>query len=205
MTKPHKAQIRLAEIDDARDILEIYAPFVSETAITFTSTVPSLEQVAQTMLDIKKRYPYLVCCIDSKVVGFAYASRVRPHDAYNWNAELTVYIAPNYQGRGIATALYTAIFLILKSQGFCNVYAVITLPNEASIALHKHFGFTELSVNRANGYKLGKWRDVLWMEYRIPGASDPGSHGAPLRMHELNKNDLDTAMATASTLLEVIS
>jgi phosphinothricin acetyltransferase len=201
MTAQHKALIRMAEIDDSRDILEIYAPYVSKTAITFTSTVPTLEQVVQTMLDIKKHYPYLVCVIDDKVVGFAYAGRMRMHEAYVWNAELSVYLDPDFHGHGIATAMYTALFQILKSQGFCNVYALITIPNEASVALHKHFGFIELGVDEASGYKLGQWRDVLAMKYQLPGACDPATHGAPLRLKDLNKNDLATAMAMAATLL----
>jgi phosphinothricin acetyltransferase len=193
--------IRLAELTDAQAILDIYAPYVEKTAITFTSTVPSLDDVVRTMLYVKKHYPYLVCEIDSKVVGFAFADWVRQHEAYRWNAELTVYIDPAYHGHGLATALYTAIIPILKAQGFCNIYAVITLPNDASVALHRHFGFSELGVHKANGYKLGQWRDVLWMEYRIPGAKDPGKCGPPLPLEEANRNVVQTALATASALL----
>lgn len=195
------AQIRLAEIGDAQHILGIYAPYVSETALTLTSEIPTLEEVAQTMLDIKKRYPYLVCCINEEVVGFAYAHRVRPHEACNWNAELTIYIDPRYQGRGIATALYTALFQVLKLQGYCNLYAVITVPNDASVALHRHFGFSELGVMRKSGYKLGMWHDVLWMEKYIPGCHDPAVHGEPLTVSALNDNDLNTTLAMATALL----
>ncbi|MDR2492972.1 MAG: GNAT family N-acetyltransferase [Coriobacteriales bacterium] len=196
------SKIRIAELGDAQAILDIYAPYIEQTAITFTSTVPEMEDVARTMLDIKKRYPYLVCCINDAVVGFAYAYWMRPHDAYRWNAELAVYISPDYHGRGIATALYTALFPILKAQGFCNVYAVITLPNEASVALHQHFGFTESCVQREAGYKLGAWRDVLWMEYRIPGSVDPEVHGVPLPLCDINQNEVETALAVASALLK---
>ncbi len=197
----HTAQIRIAEIGDSQHILDIYAPYVSETALTLTSEIPTLEEVAQTMLDVKRHYPYLVCCIDGEVVGFAYAYRLRPHEAYNWNAELSIYIAPGYQGRGIATALYTALFQILKLQGYCNLYAVITVPNDASVALHRHFGFKELGVMRKSGYKLGTWHDVLWMEMHIPGCHDPGRHGEPLSVNQVNGNDLNTTLAMATALL----
>ncbi|MDR2108320.1 MAG: GNAT family N-acetyltransferase [Coriobacteriales bacterium] len=196
-----KAQIRIAKSTDSQAILDIYAPYIEQTAITFTSRTPTLGQVTRTMSDIKRRYPYLVCEFDGEVVGFAYAYRVRPQEAYRWNAELSVYINPDFHGRGIATALYTALFQLLKAQGYCNLYAVITLPNEASIALHSHFGFTQCMVQRACGYKLGEWRDVLWMEYRVPGAADPGEHGVPLPLDELNANDVATVLAMASTLL----
>jgi phosphinothricin acetyltransferase len=191
----------MAEVDDSRAILNIYAPYIEQTAFTLTSEVPSLESVAKTMMDIKVNYPYLVCCTESAVVGFAYAYPVHPQDAYRWNAEISVYIAPGYQGLGIATALYTALFQILKAQGFCNLYAIVTLPNEPSIALHRHFGFTELCTQKAVGYKLGAWRDTLWLEHRIEGCADPAAHGAPLPIKELNAHDIDTALALASTLL----
>jgi phosphinothricin acetyltransferase len=201
MIKKPSAAIRMAQPSDAQAILDIYAPYVTDTAITFVSMVPTADEIQYKMLDIEKRYPYLVCTIDNKVVGFAYADRVRPHEAYRWNAELSVYIDPRHQGRGIATALYTALFQILKAQGFCNLYAVITLPNEASIALHKHFGFRELAVHEADGYKLGAWRDVLWMLYRIEGAFDPETHGPPVRLPKLRPNEVETALSIASALL----
>ncbi|MDR0500291.1 MAG: GNAT family N-acetyltransferase [Coriobacteriales bacterium] len=201
MQENNKTCIRIAKRRDAAAILAIYAPFVEQTAITFTLKVPTLGQVRQTMGDILRHYPYLVCEVDGKVVGFAYAYRVRPHAAFNWNAELTVYIDPRHHGHGIATALYTALFALLKAQGFCNLYAVITLPNEASIALHKHFGFEQNMVQKACGYKLGKWRDVLWMEYRINGAANPAIHGFPKPPGDLNVNDIQTALAMASALL----
>ena len=196
-----RAIIRMAELDDCRAILDVYAPYIEQTAFTLTSQVPDLEDVVRTMLDIKRYYPYLVCCVDDVVVGFAYAYRLGNKEAYRWNAELSVYIAPGYQGLGIATALYTALFQILKVQGFCNLYAIITLPNDPSMALHRHFGFTELCTQKAVGFKLGKWHDTLWMEYRIAGAVDPAAHGVPLLVKEVNAHDIETALAMASTLL----
>jgi phosphinothricin acetyltransferase len=200
MKKPSVA-IRLAQPLDAQAILNIYAPYVTDTAITFVSTLPTADGIRKKMIDIERRYPYLVCTIDANVVGFAYADMVRPHEAYRWNAELSIYIESGYQGRGIATALYTALFQILKAQGFCNLYAVITLPNDASVALHRHFGFKELAIHREDGYKMGAWRDVLWMLYRIEGAADPETHGPPLYLPKLRTNELDTALSMATALL----
>ncbi|MDR0346796.1 MAG: GNAT family N-acetyltransferase [Coriobacteriales bacterium] len=193
--------IRVAQPEDAQAILDIYAPYVIDTAITFVSTVPTVDEIRRKMLEIERDYPYLVCTVGKNLVGFAYASSARPHEAYRWNAELSVYIDPGYQGRGIATALYTALFQILKGQGFYNLYAVITLPNEASVALHKHFGFKELAIHRADGYKMGAWRDVLWMLYRIEGAADPELHGPPTPFTSLRRNEIDTALSMATALL----
>lgn len=200
MPRIKSVSIRVAQPDDAQAILDIYAPYIRDTVITFTSKIPTISEISNKMTSIKERYPYLVCAIDDCVVGFAYAGSVRPHEAYIWNSELSIYVDPKYHGRGIATALYTALLSILKAQGFCNLYAVITLPNDASIALHKHFGFTELGVHEACGYKLGAWRDVLWMIHRIQGCADP-ELGPPRTLESLNQNDIDTACATATALL----
>ena len=201
MTKSSAAAIRMAEPDDARAILDIYAPYVTDTAITFVSTLPTVDEIRKKMIDIKRHYPYLVCTVDGVVVGFAYANMTRPHEAYRWNAESSIYIAPGFQGRGMATALYTALLQILKAQGFCNLYAVITLPNEPSVALHKRFGFKELAVHQADGFKMGAWRDVLWMRCHIDGAADPVTHGPPLPLTKLRSNELDMALNVATVLL----
>lgn len=197
----HNVEIRLAEVYDSRRIMEIYAPYVANTSLTLTSKMPTLDQVVKTMLEVKKYYPYLICRIEGEVVGFAYASQMQPHEAYSWNAELSIYIDPSFQGRGIATALYTALFQILKIQGFCNIYATIALPNDASVALHRHFGFKELVVMKQHGFKLGEWHDNLYMKMTIPGCFDPAEHGSPLPMKKLNKNELTTILAMSTALL----
>lgn len=201
MIKKTLVDIRIAQPGDAQAILDIYAPFITDTAITFVSTLPSVEDVRDKMMATKKNYPYLVCAIDERVVGFAFADKSRPHEAYQWNAELSVYVNPEFHGRGIATALYTALFQILKAQGFCNLYALITLPNEASIALHKHFGFKELAVHKDDGYKMGAWRDVLWMVYRIESVADSEAHRAPIPLSKLRDNEIETALRMATALL----
>ena len=201
MRKEIPVAIRIAQADDAQEILDIYAPYVTDTAITFVSALPSVEGIRKKMVEIKKGYPYLVCSMGGKVVGFAYADRYKPHEAYQRNAELAVYVQPGFHGRGIATALYTALFQILKSQGFYNLYALITLPNNASIALHKHFGFKELAIHKADGYKMGAWRDVLWMVYRIDDVADSEAFRPPLRFSRLRDNEIETALRMATALL----
>jgi len=205
MTQIASKTIRIAQTQDAQDILDIYAPYITDTAITFTSTLPQIQDVQKKMENIKTGYPYLVCTIDDKVVGFAFADLYKSHDAYQWNTELSVYVDPRFHGRGIATALYTALFQILKTQGFYNFYALITLPNDASIALHRHFGFKELAVHKQDGYKMGAWRDVLWMVYRnegAEGAEDPGESRAPVPFSKLRESQVQTALRLSTALLQ---
>lgn len=194
--------IRLAELKDAQAILDIYAPYVLNTTLTFESVVPTLSEFETKMMQVQARYPWLVCSSEDTVVGFAYANEVRSRDAYRWNVELSIYLDENYHRRGIATALYTALFQILKMQGFVNLYAVITVPNEPSIALHRHFGFTEIGVHPKTGYKFGQWRDVVWMHLRIDGAADPAEHGAPTPIDQVNRNDMETALNLATAFIK---
>lgn len=197
--------IRLARPEDSQEILDIYSPYVRDTTLTFVSTIPTVAEIESKMKQIQKRYPYLVCTSNERVIGFAYANEVRPHEAYRWNAELSIYLDESYHRRGIATALYTALFQILRTQGFVNLYAVITIPNEPSIALHRHFGFTEIGVHQATGYKFGGWRDVVWMHHRIEDAADPGEHGVPTPISKMHKNDLETALSLATAFLKGVS
>ena len=194
--------IRLATLADAAGIVEIYAPYVRDTALTFETTVPTTDVFVERMTRIQRVYPFLVCISDDQVVGYAYANESRSREAYRWNVELSVYVHENWHRRGIATALYTALFQLVRAQGFVNMYAVIAVPNEASILLHKRFGFSEIGVFIATGYKFGQWHDVMWMQLRVDGALDPAEHGSPTPIDELHRNEVETAINLASALLK---
>jgi phosphinothricin acetyltransferase len=194
--------MRLANPDDAQAILAVYAPYITNSTLTFETTVPSVPEYRERISSITQRYPWLVVTSGNQVVGYAYASESRSREAYRWNAELSIYLNENYHRRGIATALYTALLQILRSLGFVNLYAVISQPNEASIALHRHFGFIEVGVFDKTGYKFDQWHDVIWMHHRIKDAYDPATHGLPTIIGELNRNDLDTTLRLATAMLK---
>lgn len=156
--------IRLARHEDAKEILAIYEPFILNTAVTFEEVVPALDEFKNRIGNIQKECPYLVCEIDGKIAGYAYASSYRSRAAYRWNREVSVYVHPQFQRRNVAKALYHALFPILKMQGYARLYAVITLPNEASVRLHESFGFKEFALYKNVGYKLGQWQNVGWWE-----------------------------------------
>ena len=169
--------IRLATPDDTSDLLAIYAPVVRETVISFELTPPSKADFRQRIVDTLAQWPWLVCAIDDDVAGYAYAGAYRKRAAYQWSAESSVYVGAHHRKKGVATALYTALFALLKAQGYVNVYAGTALPNAASVALHKTFGFQPIGTYRAVGYKMGAWHDVAWWQLSLreqrDGTPDP--------------------------------
>jgi len=156
--------IRMADEHDAGEVLSVYAPFVANTVITFEYEVPDIVTFRKRMKNIQEEYPYLVCTKDGKIVGYAYASRHKERAAYQWNAELSVYVAEEYHGIGIGKALYASVIEILRAQNVQNVYGCVTTPNIKSEALHRCFGFQLVGVYHGTGYKFGRWLDVAWFE-----------------------------------------
>ncbi len=157
-------QIRLAQPADAAGICAIYAPIVKTSAITFEYQVPGVEEFAGRIESVMQQYPWLVAESDDKIAGYAYAGKFRERAAYQWCCESSVYIHPDFQRQGLARKLYEMLFGLLQQQGMINVYAVITLPNRESVALHSSMGFIETGTLHKAGFKLGAWHDVLLME-----------------------------------------
>lgn len=156
--------IRSATPADAAAILAIYAPYITDTVMTFETEVPALTDFTARVASILSGYPYLVCEADGRIVGYAYASQHRARAAYRYSVDVSIYIAPEYHRQGIGRLLYTALFEQLKARGFYTAYAGITLPNEKSVGLHKALGFTEAGTFHRVGYKANQWLDVIWLE-----------------------------------------
>lgn len=159
-------KIRRVKERDVHEVLNIYRPYI-ETAITFEYEVPSVEEFSQRIHEISAEYPYLICEVDGNIVGYAYAHRFKEREAYQWDAELSIYIDNKYNGKGIGKVLYNCILDILKLQNIKNVYAIVTKPNVKSERLHKSFGFNIEGVHRNTGYKCGKWHDVIYFQKSI--------------------------------------
>lgn len=155
--------LRIADAHDAGAIAAIYAPFVTDTIISFEKAPPSADEMRQRIKSSIERFPWLVCARGEVVLGYAYASAYRLREAYQWSAECSVYVDPPHQSRGIGRALYASLFAVLAAQGYRNVYAGIALPNRASESFHRACGFEPIGVYRKVGYKNGQWHDVAWM------------------------------------------
>ena len=121
------------------------------------------------------KFPWLVCGVDGRMAGYAYAGTHRARAAYQWSVDTSVYVDPAFHRRGIGTRLYTCLFQILAAQGYVRAYAGITLPNAGSVGLHEAMGFQSVGIYRGVGYKLGRWHDVGWWQLTLRETTDPGS------------------------------
>lgn len=156
--------IRPANLQDLPRILEIYGPYVKNTAISFEYTVPTLEAFTQRFLGITAQFPWLVWEEDGTVLGYAYGSLPFERAAYQWSAECSIYLCPEVWGKGIGKKLYAALEQLLQKQGYRKVYAIITTANEPSVAFHQAVGFRHTATMPDCGYKFGKWYGTIWME-----------------------------------------
>lgn len=156
--------IRVARPADVAAIAAIYAHYVSDTVISFEMIPPSEDEIARRLAKTLARFPWLVAVRDGEVAGYAYAGAHSERAAYQWSADVSVYLHKDLHRRGIGRALYTPLFAILRALGYINVYAGVTLPNPASVGLHEAMGMTPVGVYRHVGYKAGAWHDVGWWE-----------------------------------------
>lgn len=192
--------IRLARPADAPAIQAIYAPVVISTPTSFELTPPTVEEMRERLEQKLLTHPWIVYETQGLVVGSAYASAYRARAAYQWSVEVSVYLHEQWRGQGIGRALYTSLFALLRLQGFFSVYAGITLPNPASVALHEHMGLRPVGVYRQVGYKLGAWHDVGWWQGTLqPYVPEPV---APLSLVEAQRLDgWDAALANGTALI----
>lgn len=158
------ALIRVAEERDAEAIAGIYAPAVTDSSTSFELTPPNAEEMRRRILAVLPQHPWLVCESSGAVLGYVYATTHMERAAYRWSVDVSAYIRHDAHRRGIARALYTALFEILVIQGYRNAYAGATLPNPASVQLHQSMRFKQVGVYHQIGYKFGKWHDVVWLE-----------------------------------------
>ena len=166
--------IRVAKEFDAEAIQRIYAPIVAHTPISFEIEVPSVKEIKDRMKNILLQYPWLVYELRGKVVGYVYASSYRSRVAYQWTAEVTVYVDEEFYGKGIGKSLYQALFEILRKQGYRTAVGGITLPNPGSVAIHESLGFKKVADFKSLGYKQGQWHDVgFWQLELQPYIVDP--------------------------------
>lgn len=156
--------IRQATEADAPALLRIYAPYVESTAVSFETVVPSVEDFAARIAKSLSKWQHLVAERDGDVAGYAYGSTHRERDAYRYSVEVSAYLDPRCHRQGIGSALYRRLFDDLIEKGYCTAFAGITVPNDASVGMHRSVGFEQIGVFRRIGWKFDRWHDVVWMQ-----------------------------------------
>lgn len=182
MTVPAESlALRFAMPSDAEQILEIYAPVVMQTNISFEEEPPTPSEMAARIEKISSQYPWLVA-IDAQgaIVAYSYACQNRERAAYRWSVDVAVYVRDGYRGYGLGRKLYAELFSLLRRQGYYRAYAGITLGNTCSIALHERVGFHLIGVYHNVGYKLGSWLDVGWWELALQESAGEPRHPRPI-------------------------
>ncbi len=166
--------VRVATEDDARVLLDLYAPYVEQTAITFEYEVPTVDEFRNRITHTLERYPYLVAKLDGMPVGYAYASPFKDRPAYDWSVETSIYVGMEHKRLGIGRKLYDELERLLKKQGILNVNACIAYPRVEdehltmdSVHFHEHLGYRMVGCFHDSGYKFDQWYDMVWMEKMI--------------------------------------
>lgn len=165
--------IRIAREADLPAMLEIYRPYAENTTYSFEYDLPCLRSFTQRFYEHTVQFPWLVWEEEGAVLGYAYAGAPWERAAYKWCAEVSIYLHPSVQGRGVGRQLYERLEAILTKQGYRLCYALITTENPGSVEFHRHLGYTQRAVFERCGYKLGRWLGVVWMEKELNPFDSP--------------------------------
>ena len=157
-------KIRRATDDDAEPIARIYAPYVTDTAISFDETPPDADEMRRRLA---AAHEWLVADVDGEVIGYAYAGAFHGRAAYRWSTEVSIYLAREAAGRGTGGALLDDLLPRLRDAGLVQAFAGIALPNDASVRLFESRGFTSAARYASVGFKHGAWHDVGWWQLQL--------------------------------------
>ncbi len=202
-----KIHIRPAVKEDAKALLEVYAPFViSEdrnlSDVSFEYEVPSEEEFKGRIENISAKYPYLVCEVEGKIAGYVYAHEYIPRAAYQWGAEVTIYLGPVLQGLGAGRVLYEALEELLRMQGVLTTYACVTASNAHSVGLHEAMGYKIVGRFNQCGFKHGHWLDMVWLEKQIMGR--PLTPPPLMSWHDMEEREVNAVLNRANKKLNKI-
>ena len=171
-------EIRMAQRADGAALAAIYAPYVESTTVSFEYAAPTAQEMARRVEETLRQFPWLVAEEDGKILGYAYAGPNFSREAYLWGTDLAVYVDAAARGRGIGKALYEELLRMLKKQGYCVAYGVVTGENVESCRFHEAMGFTLRAEFPKTGWKFGRWCSTFWYEKRLTDAL-PGESPRP--------------------------
>ncbi len=172
-------RIRIARPEDGETLLAIYRPYVERTAITFEYDVPSQKEFEARISRTLEKYPYLVAERQDVVYGYAYAGPFVGRAAYDWTAEVSIYLQERVRRMGLGKQLYQALEGLSRAQGLKKLYACIACPETEdeyltnnSVHFHEHLGYSRVGKFCRCGYKFGQWYHMIWMEKSIGNDQD---------------------------------
>jgi L-amino acid N-acyltransferase YncA len=190
--------IRIAHGNDATAIADIYAPYVTATAISFETHPPGSTEMAGRIAATLPRHPWIVATQHDAVIGYAYGGAHRPRPAYRWSVDVSAYVHSDHQGGGVGRALYTMLLALLEAQGYRSAFAAIALPNPASVSFHESLGFEPVGVYREAGWKLDRWYDVEWWQKRI--RLESGAPTEPIPLDALEPDVVESILSSQDPL-----
>lgn len=177
-------RVRTVTPEDAARLLEIYRPYVEKTAITFEYDVPTEEDFRRRIEKTLERYPYIAAVRKEegqgeRILGYAYLGPFKERAAYDWAAEVSIYIDENCRGMGLGKLLYRNLEGISRKMNLINLEACIAYPRQDdeyltqnSVQFHAHLGFRFVGQFYQCGCKFGRWYDMVWMEKCISDHPD---------------------------------
>ena len=194
----NELKIRVATLEDATKLLDIYAPYIKNTAITFEYTVPTAEEFKERIRRTLEKYPYLVAEQNGEIYGYAYAGVFYPREAYSWAVETSVYVVQGSRYMGIGKRLYDALEKALAMQNIINLNACIAYPEKEdeylttdSVKFHERMGYHLVGEFHKCGYKFNRWYNMVWMEKHINIHEDQPS---PVRLFQEIKEQFEEGL-----------
>ena len=152
--------IRNVSLDDAEAICDIYNHYIANTIVTFEEEPVSVRYMRAFVEEVTASYPCYVWEEAGRVAGYSCARKWNERSAYRFTAQGTVYLHPDFTGRGIGRKLYEPVISELRNRGFHSVIGSIALPNDTSVAMHEKMGFVKVAHLKEVGWKFGRWIDV---------------------------------------------
>lgn len=175
---PDGRVVRDATAADAAACSAIYAPYVTDTTISFETEPPDAPELGRRIEVAQARHAFLVLEeSDGQLAGYAYGGPFRERAAYRFSCEVSVYLAMSRRGSGGGRRLYDELLARLGDRGFRTAAAGVTQPNDASARLHTAMGFELVGTYVRVGYKFGQWLDVAWYQRPIGTGDDPLTDG----------------------------
>jgi len=173
ITPANPPATRSASVHDAAACAAIYEFYVTDTAVTFETEPPGPSEMATRIAASLDTHAWVVLQDEGQIRGYAYGGPFRSRAAYRWSCEVSVYVESGHRRTGVGRQLYTALFQRLCQRGYRTAVAGMTLPNEASTALHRAMGFEAVGTYRHIGYKFGAWHDVFWSQRLLATVDEP--------------------------------